>query len=45
MIQKQIQLDALENLIRELDGKIGQLYEENGRLAEKIRSKREEQEN
>ena len=45
MIQKQIQLDTLGNLIKELDASIGKLNKEMGQLEEKIQSKKERQEN
>ena len=45
MIQKQIQLDALGALIRELDADIGKLNKEMGQLEEKIRFQKEQQEN
>ena len=45
MIQKQIQLDTLGDLIKELDADIGKIHKEMGQLEEKIRSKKEQQEN
>ncbi|MCH5345318.1 MAG: cell division protein MukB [Acetatifactor sp.] len=45
MIQKQIQLDTLGELIKELDANIGKLNNEMGQLEEKVRSKKEQQEN
>ncbi len=45
MIQKQIQLSTLEELIKELEGKINSINKEMGKLEEKIRSTKEQQEN
>ena len=44
MIQKQIQLGTLEELIKELEGKISGVNKEMGKLEEKIRSTKEQQE-
>ena len=44
MIQKQIQLDALRELIGELEANIGKLNKEMGQLEEKINSTKQQQE-